>query len=438
MKSLRFPLAALLLSLAVLPAFAAQMLDRIVVVVNDGVILQSELDRAMDAGRQQIKARNIAAPPEEVLRAQVLERLVLVRLQTQRAQEAGIRVDDRELNEVLANIATQNKMTLAQFADELRKDGQDYLAVREQIRDEVLMQRLRSKEVEGRILVTDQDIDLFLANQGQKPDQEYHLQHILVAVPDGAPTEARDKARAKADDVLKKLQAGADFSETAVANSDGQQALDGGDLGWRRADALPEIFAQQLSKLKDGQVSPVIDTASGFHIVKLAGTRGGGERSSINETHAQHILLQANAIRTEDQTRLQARELHDRIKAGGDFGALAKEFSDDPGSKASGGDMGWMPAGAFAPDFQEQIDALKPGEMSAPFRSQFGWHIARVVERRTRDVTDESKRTRARQAIQNRKMAEEYDSWLRKMREEAYVEYRLDKTGKPATDKPTS
>ena len=443
MKSIRSLLAAISLAAPLFisssPAFAvAQMLDRIVVVVNDGVILQSELDQAMAAGRQQIRERGIAAPSDEVLRTQVLERLVLMRLQTQRAQESGIKIDDRELNEVLTNIATQNQMTLAQFAEQLHKDGQDYLAVREQIRQEVLMQRLRTKEVEGRVMVTDEDIDLFLANEGKAPDTEYHLSHILVKVPDGAATDVREKARLKADALYKKLQGGADFAATAIASSDGQQALEGGDLGWRKSDAMPELFAQQVGKLKDGEISSVLDAPSGFHIIKLTGRRGVGERSKLTETHAQHILLQANAIRDEDQTRLQARELFDRIKGGADFAELARKFSDDPGSKASGGDLGWTPEGAFAPEFQKEVDALKPGDMSTPFHSPFGWHIARVLERRTRDVTDESRRQRARAAIQNRKMQEEYESWLRKLREEAYVEYRLDKGEKVTTEKSAS
>jgi peptidyl-prolyl cis-trans isomerase SurA len=433
MKSLRLlaatGLAVVASVLAPTFASAAQAIDRIVVVVNDGVILQSELENALAEGRQQIRQRGIAAPPEEVLRAQVLERLVLVRLQTQRAQEAGIRIDDRELNEVLNNIAAQNKMTLAEFAEAVRKDGQDFLAIREQVRDEVVMSRLRNREIEGRVLVTDQDIDLFLANQGEGSDREYRLSHILVAVPDGAKAEVRDQLRKKAEDLLTKLQGGADFAGLAIASSDGQQALEGGDFGWRRADAMPELFAQQLPRLKPGQLSGLLETASGYHIIKLIDERSGGERAKVDETHAQHILLQTNAIRDEEQTKQQARELHDRLKTGADFTELAKKYSDDPGSKASGGDLGWAASGIFAPDFQTQIDALKDGEMSAPFRSSFGWHIARVLERRSRDVTEETRRGRARTAIQNRKVAEEYDGWLRKLRQEAYVEYRLEKAG---------
>lgn len=421
---------------------APQPLDRIVVVVNDGVILQSELERALATTRAQVRARGIAVPPEEVLRTQVLERLVLVRLQTQRAQEAGLRVDDRELNEVLGNIAAQNKLTLSGFAEALRREGQDYLVVREQVREEILMQRLRSKEIDSRILVTDQDVDLFLANQpgGANADQEYRLSHILVAVPDGASAEQREQARAKAQGLRERLLKGEAFAEVAIAHSDGQQALDGGDLGWRRADQVPEIFAAQLPRLQENEPSIVLETSSGLHIIQISGKRGGGTRTQLQETHAEHILLAANAIRDEEQTRLQARELHDRIKAGEDFHELAKKLSDDPGSKAAGGDLGWAAPGLFAPEFQAQIDALAPGEMSAPFRTSFGWHIARVIERRTRDVTDEARRNRARAAIQNRKSAEEFDTWLRKLREEAYVEYRLGdaKTAEETAEPPQS
>ena len=405
----------------------AEPLDRIVVVINDGVVLQSEVDRAMELGKRQLAERKIALPPDTVLRGQVLERLVLTRVQTQRAQEAGIRVDDRELNEVLSNLAAQNKMTLSQFAEAIRKEGMEYTALREQIRDEIIINRLRAREIEQRVLVTDQDIDLFLANQNRLDQTEYRVSHILVAVPDGASSAARIKARAKAEELLKRLQAGEDFAQIAIANSDGQQALAGGDLDWRAGSSLPELFANAVQNLKKGETSPLLENASGFHVLKLTDQRGGDERKTITETQAAHILLQPNALRDEEQTRQQARALHDRIKQGEDLGEIAKKVSDDTGSKATGGDLGWQPAGVFAPEFEKAIEALQPGEVSAPFRTSFGWHIAKVVERRTRDTTDQTRRARARAAIQNRKAAEEYDMWLRRLRAEAYVEYRLKK-----------
>ena len=408
-------------------AHAGQPLDRIVVVINDGVVLQSELDQAMATGRRQLAERKIALPPEDVLRTQVLERLILTRVQTQRAQEAGIRVDDRELNEVLTNLAQQNKMTLSEFAEAVKKEGIEYLALREQIRDEIMINRLRSREVEQRVLVTDQDVELFLANRSRLDQTEYRVSHILIAVPDGASSEARVKARAEADGLLKKLQDGADFAQVAIASSDGQQALQGGDLEWRAGSNLPELFADAVQKLKPGELSGVLENASGFHILKLVDQRGGETRKTISETRAQHILLTPNAVRNEEQTKQQMRQLHDRIAKGEDMAELAKKHSDDPGSKQSGGELGWAPAGVYAPEFEKALAALQPGQLSAPFRTQFGWHIAKVLERRSRDTTDETRRARAKQAIANRKAAEEYDMWLRRLRAEAYVEYRFKK-----------
>jgi peptidyl-prolyl cis-trans isomerase SurA len=423
-------LSALALGLAA--AARAEPIDRIVAIVNDSVVLQSELDRQLQFSRKQLADRRIAAPPEDVLRAQVLERLVLTRVQTQRAQEVGIRVDDRELNEVLASIAAQNRMTPDAFAAAVRKEGMDFLALREQVRDEVTIQRLRAREVEHRVLVTDQDISLFLANQARLDKSEYRLSHILVAVPDGAPAAERAKARARAEELLQRVQAGEDFAQIAIAHSDGQQALAGGDLDWRGGDALPELFAGVVHTLQRGQVAPLLENASGFHIVRLSDVRGGPERKSITETRAQHVLLAPNALRSEEQSKQAARQVYERVKKGEDLGAIARQLSDDAASKADGGDLGWQPAGVFAPEFESAIQALAPGQVAAPFRSPFGWHVAKVIERRTRDATDETRRARARAAIQNRKTAEEYDMWLRRLRAEAYVEIRLGKSGAKA------
>ncbi len=365
------PLLALALGLAA-GAARAEPIDRIVAVVNDSVVLQSELDRALQIGRKQLAERKLAPPPEDVLRTQVLERLVLVRVQTQRAQEAGIRVDDRELNEVLASIAAQNRMSPAQFAEAVRKEGMDFLALREQIREEVIIQRLRAREVEHRVLVTDQDINLFLANQAQLNQSEYRLSHILVAVADGASTEARARARAKAEDLLKRLRAGEDFAQLAIANSDGQQALSGGDLDWRTGSGLPELFAQAVQTLKRGEVSPVLENASGFHLIKLTDLRGGAERKSVTETRAQHVLLMPNALRNEEMTKQEARQVYDRVRKGEDLGEIAKKVSDDTGSKVAGGDLGWAPAGVYAPEFEKVLGGLAAGQVAAPFRTSFG------------------------------------------------------------------
>lgn len=422
MRALVF--AALALA-AALPVRAEMvLLDRIVAVVNDGVILQSELERAVGISTNQLRERGIAMPPESVLRTQVLDRLINARVQTQKAAETGIRIDDRELNDVLGNIAQQNKMSLAQFADAIRKDGLDFLAVREQIRDEVLTSRVKQQEVDSRVVVTDQDIDLFLANIQNLDDTEYRLSAILVAVPEGATPEQREKSRSKAEALKARLDKGEDFAQIAAAESDGQQALQGGDLDWRKGNNLPTVFAAVAPKLKLNETSAVLDSAAGYHLIKLADKRGGGEAQTVSETKAQHILLMTNAIRDEAATLAQARELEKRLKAGETFEKLAKEFSDDPGSKNNGGDLGFQAPGIFAPEFQVRIDQLQPGEISSPFHTQFGWHIARVNERRNRDTSAETRRARARSAIGARKAAEEYDTWLRRLRDEAYVEMR--------------
>jgi peptidyl-prolyl cis-trans isomerase SurA len=402
-----------------------QTIDKIVAVVNDSVVLQSELDRQIKIAEGTMRERGITPPAGDALRSQVLDRLILTRLQTQRAQDAGIHVDDRELNEVIGNIAAQNKMSLTQFADALKKEGIDFLSVREQVRDEMLISRVRQKEVGARVVVTEQDIDLYLANAATEDQTEYKLSHILVAVPDGATPQVREAAHAKAEGLLKRLKAGEDFAQLAITNSDGQQALQGGELDWRKGANLPTAFAPVAPKLALNEVSDIIEAANGFNIIKLTGKREAGERKTVDETKAQHILLIPNAIRDEDATRALSRDIYERLQKGEDFAALAKKYSDDPGSKNSGGDLGWQPPGVFAPDFQERIDQLKLNEISQPFHTQFGWHIARVVDRRTRDTTVESRRAAAKQAIQARKEAEEYESWLRRLKEEAYVEYRL-------------
>jgi peptidyl-prolyl cis-trans isomerase SurA len=421
------PLVAALLAFPVLASAAgtAAVVDRIVAVVNDGVVLQSELEQATLVAKSQMRDRGISPPSDTALKTQILERLILLKLQTQRAKEAGVKVDDRELNEVLANIAAQNKMSLSEFAVQVKSEGMDFVTLREEIREQVLVQRVRQKEVASRIVVTDQDINQFLAAAGADDPTEYRISHILVAVTEGGNPEVREKARLKAEDLDKRLHAGEDFAQLAVAESDGQQALQGGDLGWRNTAGLPTAFVPVVPKLAIGQVSGVIEAPNGYNIVKLVDKRDQGQRQTIVESHARHILLSPNTIRSEDATRAQAFELYERLQKGDDFATLAKKFSDDPGSKNSGGDLNWQADGSFAHEFQEHIDALQPGQMTQPFHSQFGWHIARLEGRRTRDITEEARRGRARQAIEQRKEGEEYEAWLHRLREEAYVEYRL-------------
>lgn len=408
------------------------ILDRIIVVVNDGVVLESELETALAETRQQLEQRGITAPPAATLRSQVLERLVLTRLQTQRAHDAGIRVSDQELNQVLTGIAQRNDLTLAEFAVQLRARGLDYLGVREQVRDELLITRLRQREVEARVNVSDRDIELFLSSQQGEDSSEYRLQHILVSVPDGASPAVRQKAREKAEALRARVNEGEDFAQLAVAHSDGQQALQGGDLDWRSAEELPSLFVDVARALPVEGVSEVLEAASGYHIIKLAEVRGGEPREIVQETRVRHILIAPNAIRDDEEARLLAERIRQQLREGAEFAELAEEFSDDPGSKNDGGQLGWQPTGVFAPEFQLKIDQLGPNEVSNPFRTQFGWHIAEVLERRERDATEQARRARAREALRGRKINEEYETWLRRLRDEAYVEYRLPEDQDPA------
>ncbi|MDE2148225.1 MAG: LPS assembly protein LptD [Gammaproteobacteria bacterium] len=413
-----------------------QMLDRIVAVVNDGVILRSELDQAIVRAQNDMRSRGISPPSADALQGQVLEQLILIKVQTQRAEQDGLKVDDNALNSAAENIAQRNGMSLEQFTARLATEGIDLASFRDQVRDQILIARVREKEVIPRIQVTEQDVDLYLANQGANSDREYRLAHILIAVPDGADAKTRQARRDKAEKLDAALKAGADFTQAAIANSDDPQALQGGDLGWRKFSQLPTLFESVLPQMKPGQVSDVLEDANGFHIVKLEDTRDAGQRQTVEETHVEHILLAPNAIRDDDASKALAEQLYQKIVAGADFATLAKQYTDDTGSKAQGGDLGWQPPGVFVPEFQQHIDALQPGQVSRPFRSKFGWHIVKVLGRRTQDVTEQAIRARARQTIAQRREQEEYQSWLRRLRDSAFVDIRLqpDQSGTAATD----
>lgn len=403
-----------------------QVLNRIVAVVNDGIILQSELEQAIHLTQARLRERSIKPPSAVALQSQVLEQLILTRIQTQRAKQAGITVNDTELNQAMKRIAAQNKLTVPQFVNALKHEGIGLADVRHQVRDEITIQQLRQKEVDQRIVVTDQDINLFLANQTDIDDStEYRLSHILIAIPENADEKARAAAKAKAEGLLKQLHNGADFAQLAIAHSAGPTALQGGDIGWREDPDLPTMFASIVPTMKLHQISNVIDASNGYNIIELTGERSTGNRQTAVETHVEHILLTPNALRDATATKALAEKLYGELKGGAKFAALAKKYSDDLGSKDGGGDLGWQPPGTFVPAFQNVIDKLQPGDLSEPFQTRFGWHIAEVLGRRTRDITDDMKRARARQAITKRREEQDYQNWLRRLRDEAYVQVRL-------------
>ena len=381
-------------------AQAAQLVDYVVAVVNEDVILNSELEQAVESIERQIRASGNTPPTETELREQMRERLIMQTLQAQRAEQRGIRVTDDDLNKALLQIAQQNGMDLRDFARALRAEGVDFLLVREQVRNELLATSLRQREVDARVNVTDREIDAFLAKT-RKNDQatEYRLEHILVSVPDGSTDDVKDAARAEAEQIRQAVEDGASFSQMAIGRSDATTALDGGDLGWRTAGALPTVFADEVDDMSVGAVSQVIETGSGFNLIRLADQRGGQAAQMITETRARHILLQPNAIRDETATREQAAELLEELKGGRDFAEVAREYSDDSGSANQGGDLGWQPPGGFVPAFEERLDSLDNDEISEPFETQFGWHIVQLIDRRQRDSAEDIARNQARQAI---------------------------------------
>lgn len=423
---MKYLMSAVALTIALsTPARAAQLVDYVVAVVNEDVILNSQLEEAVDSIKRQIRASGNTPPTDTELREQMRERLIMQEIQSQRAAQRGIRVGDEELNQALEGIARQNGMNLREFARALRSEGVDFLMVREQIRNELLTNSLRQREIDARVSVTDREIDAFLAKT-RKNDQatEYRLEHILIAVPDGSTDDVRVAARAEAEQIRQAVIDGASFSQMAISRSDATTALDGGDLGWRTAGALPTLFADEVDDMSVGSVSPVIETGSGYNLIRLADQRGGQAAQLITETRARHILLQPNAIRDEYETRERAAELLEELKGGRDFAEAAREYSDDSGSANQGGDLGWQGPGSFVPEFEQRLANLEANEISEPFETQFGIHIVQLLERRTRDSAEDIARNQARMAIRQRKIAEEYEDWLRRQRAEAYVELR--------------
>ncbi len=402
-------------------------MDRIVAVVNKDVIVQSELDERLREVRGQLRQSGTPPPLETALARQVLERIILERLQLQIAQETGIRVEEEELNRAVERIAERNQLSVRQFRDVLERDGFDFARFREQVRNEILLTRVRQRSVERRVSVSPREIDNFLATEKQQGGgvNEYRLAHILIAVPEAASAEQIDAARARAEQVRAQVSAGGDFAQVAAEVSDGQQALQGGDLGWRKGPELPTIFAQAVPSLKPGEVSPLIRSPSGFHIVKLMDVRGD-TRFVITQVHARHILVRPNDVVPDSEAQRRLEQLKIRIVNGEPFDELARAHSDDTVSATRGGDLGWLNPGDTVPEFERTMQSLEEGQVSDPFRTQFGWHIVQVVARRDHDDTEQLRRTRAAEQIRMRKMDEEVQTWLRQLRDEAYVEVRLE------------
>ena len=397
-------------------------LERIAAIVNSDVVLESEVDSMMSDVQRNMAEKKTALPPESILRGQIMEQLIVSRLQLQMAERTGIQIDDDVLNEAMKNIAEQNQLSLSAFADKLAREGLDYRQFREQVRDDIAIKQLQRRELDRRVSISDREVDDFIASmtiQGRDL-REYDLRHILVSGPQGGSPQKRAAAKAKAQELRAQVLAGADFGQLAVANSAGQNALQGGELGWRKTSEIPSLFATAVSRLNKGDVSAVIASPSGYHIVKVADLRDSNP-FKVTENLVRHILVKPTSVRTSDEARAQAQELRDRIKRGEQFSDVAKRFSDDPGSGIKGGELGWNSPGQFVPEFEEVIEALQVNELSPPVRTRYGWHIIELQDRRERDGTDQARRNQARKILAKRKSQDELELWLRRMRDEAYV-----------------
>lgn len=418
----------LLLTLSAPLQAAVQELNGIAAVVDDDVITLHELNQRVDSISKQLQQKGTRLPPKNILEHQILERLILEKLQLARAHKSGIQVNDEQLNRVITNIARENGMSLEQFRSRLEKEGISYAYFRQQIRNEVLISRLKNNQVNSRVNVTPQEVDAYLESQQDKREQnvQYHLRHILVSLPSNASPEQVQAGKARAEKLLAQLQQGADFKQVAISYSDGQQALEGGDLGWRRAGQLPSLFAEVVSKMQPGDISPIIRSSSGFHILLLEDKRGE-KKVIVRQVHARHILIKTNQLVSDEEAKTRLERLRERILNGADFATLARGNSEDPGSAAKGGDLGWATPNTYVSAFQKALEETPVGQISEPFKSQFGWHILQPLAWREHDNTDEMRRNEAFKALRQRKIEEETQSWLRRLRDEAYVDIRLER-----------
>lgn len=411
---------------AAAPVSQGDLLDRVAAVVNEGVVLQSELDEQVALISSRLRSQNLNLPPREVLRQQVLERLVVQEIQMQRAKRAGLSIPDDMLNNALEDVARQNRISLSQLPEALAQQGIDYASYRAAIRKELTLSLLRQRDVLQRISVTPREIDQYIERTRGRPSENnlYDVSHILIAVPQAATPEQLEEAEARAHDVQRRAVQGEEFARLAIAYSNSQTALEGGSLGERKGSELPTALADLIAKMKPGDVSEVLRTPTGYHIVKLNNVRGGMQQSVVSQVHARHILMKPNELQDDATVRQKLEQIRSRVLNGEDFAGLAATTSEDPGSAADGGDLGWTNPGTFVPEFDRALGQLAENEVSQPFRTQFGWHIVQLLGRRQFDNTRELERQQAANEIRAAKADEETELWLRRLRDEAYVEYK--------------
>jgi len=410
------------------------LVDAIVAVVNTDVITLKELDDRVRLVEQRLKRQNTQMPPREVLQRQLLERMIVTRAQMQLARDSGIRVDDIMLDRAVSRIAEQNQLSLQTFRDQLERDGLSFARFREEIREEITLQRLREREVDNKLQIGESEVDNYLAASAGKNDAGQHelsIAQILVRVPENASPQQIADRRKRAETAIAQLKSGADFAKTAASFSDAGDALNGGDLGWRSVSRLPQLFVDAVEKINEGEIASLVRSANGFHVLKLNGRRTaslakGASGTMVQQTRARHILIKVNQIISSAEARRKLVELRERLdNKAAKFEDLARLYSND-GSASKGGDLGWIYPGDTVPEFERGMNALSPGEVSQPIESPFGFHLIEVLERKTEEVSRERQRMMARQSLREQKLDEAYEDWLRQLRDRAYVEYRLD------------
>ncbi|MFV2055265.1 MAG: peptidylprolyl isomerase [Thiohalomonadales bacterium] len=404
----------------------AEPLDNIVAVVNDGVITRLELETELVKIRRNIQQQNGRVPSEDRLRKQVLDRMVLLQIQLQRAESRRIRVDDESINRAINNIAQQNNLELPQLREALEADGNTYNEFRNSIRDQMIVAKLQRREVDNTITITEQEVENYLKTRTLRGDSsiEYKIQHILISVPEAATSEQIQRSKRKIEAVLARLKQGEDFVALAIAESDGQQALNGGDLGWRKADAIPTVFVDAVLGMETGEISPVIRSPSGYHLIRVKETRSSQKTRLLQETKARHILIAIEPTLDENVALENIQKIRQRLESGEDFATLAKAQSDDKGSGEQGGDLGWTRPGQMVKPFELAMNSLAVGVVSEPIRTQFGWHLIEVQERREVDNTESYEKNKTRDIIRMRKLEPALDNWRRRLRDEAFVQIK--------------
>jgi peptidyl-prolyl cis-trans isomerase SurA len=403
-----------------------ELLDHIAAIVNDGLVLRSELDVQMVAVSKRLREQKVELPPESVLKTQVLERLIVQEIEVQRAKRIGLTISDEQLNSALQDIAARNKIPFDQLPTALQAQGVDYKQYRESMRKELTLSTLRQRDVIAHINVSPHEMEQYLARQeNAATNDEFNVSHILLSLPAAATPDQIEQIGAKAKDISARAAKGEDFGQLAIANSNSQTALDGGQLGWRKGNQLPQFILDLVTKMKPGDVSDPVRTPSGFHIVKLTERRSGEAPVIVNQIHVRHILLKPNELDDDETVRQKLTKLRDRILKGEDFAGIASATSQDPGSAPDGGDLGWSGPGTFVPEFDKAIEGLKPNEISEPFKTRYGWHIVQYLGTRTYDSTDDVRKQRAFAAIRESKADEETELWLHRLRDEAFVEIKM-------------